>query len=464
MRKNICIIDDQWPAQHYPGFIDETKKLEESALKYLSIHHDDWPEKELLDLAKELIDNHNDDWAISAFKNPQLYINHIEEEVFSPDIIVFDWDYGMPFDSEDVLETILESSYSIIAVYTGADKEEEVTTVVKKDKFDIYRDRLQVIKKGDADAVQKVIAYCNSKFDTYFSYKFGKELKYNAVKSLNEILISIAKLSYKDFICAFGHKREDGTTEISIKEFVEIISQKFKNHLTNIDFTEKEIKPVACAENHLDDISRLWSYRMYYSPKDDLVRTGDIIQLTDRDKYTRYLVISADCHLLSFWKKNFGNLALVPMYEKENQNTNLKNKLKLNAGLSKYNSKSTRITSISNSWIQESLSILSSLPITNGDVIEYKDYVIFPKEIITINILPPMEIKEDNIAKIRSLRLLYSHFNEKVISEGRDRLNINEPFRTPLIQFVLNNITGYGSPDYPDSLQEVIKAKTLENE
>ncbi|MEY8760290.1 hypothetical protein [Chryseobacterium tongliaoense] len=200
---------------------------------------------------------------------------------------------------------------------------------------------------------------------------------------------------------------------------------------------------------------------MYYFPNDDLVRTGDIIQLVDGDEYTKYLVISADCHLLSFWKKNFGNLTLVPMYEKCNENVNLKNKLKLNAGLSKYNEKSSRVTSISNSWIQESLSIVSSIPVLNDTLLEYKDYVIFPKEIITINVPPPFEVNNDNINMIRNLRLLYSHFGSKVVEEGKSRINLNEPFRTPLIQFILNNISGYGSPDYPFNLQEVIKAKKL---
>lgn len=458
MRKNICIIDDQWPAEHYPGFIDETKKIEESALKYLYQSHSDWPEEELFKLAKEIIDNHNNEWTISAFKNPNLYFNHIEEEIFSPDIIIFDWDYGIPFDTDEALLKILESSYSIIAVYTGADKENEVTDIVNDTKFDLYRDRVRIIKKGDTDAVKQVIEYCNQKFKDNFSYKFGQELKYNSVKSLDEILVSISKLSYDEFICAFGHKREDGNTDITIKEFVEIISEKFKNHLSNIKFTEEEIKPVDCSGISVDDISKLWSYRMYYSPIDDLVRTGDIITLKDYDKHTKFLVISANCHLRQFWKKNFGNLALVPLYEKSNDNDNVKNKLVLFKSLGDYNK--ANATSISNEWTHDALSIVASVPVPNEHgQIEYKDYILFPKEIITINIPPPIEIKDDNLGKIRNLKLNYSD-SDMLIS--KNRININEPFRTPLIQFALNNITGYGAPDYPTSLQRVIKSIKLE--
>ncbi|MCT3756878.1 hypothetical protein HZP31_15900 [Elizabethkingia anophelis] len=458
MRKNICIIDDQWPAEHYPGFIDETKKIEESALKYLYQSHSDWPEEELFKLAKEIIDNHNNEWTISAFKNPNLYFNHIEEEIFSPDIIIFDWDYGIPFDTDEALLKILESSYSIIAVYTGADKENEVSDIVNDTKFDLYRDRVRIIKKGDTDAVKQVIEYCNQKFKDNFSYKFGQELKYNSVKSLDEILVSISKLSYNEFICAFGHKREDGNTDITIKEFVEIISEKFKNHLSNIKFTEEEIKPVDCSGISVDDISKLWSYRMYYSPIDDLVRTGDIITLKDYDKHTKFLVISANCHLRQFWKKNFGNLALVPLYEKSNDNDNVKNKLVLFKSLGDYNK--ANATSISNEWTHDALSIVASVPVPNEHgQIEYKDYILFPKEIITINIPPPIEIKDDNLGKIRNLKLNYSD-SDMLIS--KNRININEPFRTPLIQFALNNITGYGAPDYPTSLQGVIKSIKLE--
>lgn len=457
MRKNICIIDDQWPAEHYSDFIDETKKIEESALKYLYKNHAEWPEKELFNLAKELIDNH-DEWTLSAFKNPSLYFNHIDEELFSPDIIVLDWDYGLPMSTDESLYKILESSYSIIAVYTGADKQHEVTDIVEDNKFDLYRERIRIIKKGDTDAVKQVIDYCNEKFKNNFSYKFGQELKYNAVKSLDEILISISKLSYDEFICAFGHKREDGKTEISIKEFVEIISEKFKNHLTNINFTEREIKPVDCSELKVEDISKLWSYRMYYSPNDDLVRTGDIIDLKGYDKYTKYLVISANCHLQQFWKKNFGNLALVPLHEKCNENENLKSKLTLFSSLGSYNN--TKATSISNLWNNESLSVVASVPVWDKqDEIKYKNYIIFPKEIMSVNIPPPIELKDENLGNIRSQKLFYSH-SEILIKENR--ININEPFRTPLIQFAINNITGYGAPDYPSNLQEVIKSEKLE--
>ncbi|HIC8754445.1 hypothetical protein [Elizabethkingia anophelis] len=458
MRKNICIIDDSLPVVDYPEFINSAKLIDESALKFLCSQHSEWPEEPLKGLINEIISSHAD-WGINAFHTPTFYFNHIEEEIYSPEIIIFDWDYAGESEATDVhLYRVLSTSYSVVGIFTGADRKDEIEKIINNDPFKKYSDRIHLVEKGEENAIAKIINEVNQKFESHFSYKFGQELKYNSVKSLDEILVSISKLSYDEFICAFGHKSEDGNTDITIKEFVEIISEKFKNHLSNIKFTEEEIKPVDCSGISVDDISKLWSYRMYYSPIDDLVRTGDIITLKDYDKHTKFLVISANCHLRQFWKKNFGNLALVPLYEKSNDNNNVKNKLVLFKSLGDYNK--ANATSISNEWTHDALSIVASVPVPNEhSQIEYKDYIIFPKEIITINIPPPIEIKDDNLGKIRNLKLNYSD-SDMLIS--KNRININEPFRTPLIQFALNNITGYGAPDYPASLQGVIKSIKLE--
>jgi hypothetical protein len=56
----------------------------------------------------------------------------------------------------------------------------------------------------------------------------------------------------------------------------------------------------------------------------------------------------------------------------------------------------------------------------------------------------------------RKLALTYDHLED---FSGENRVNINEPFRSPLIQFVLSAITGFGAPDYPAELQNSINSK-----
>jgi hypothetical protein len=454
MSRNICIIDDEIPADNYPVFINERTRVDQSILKYLIKYHSEWQSDPLKNLIQDIFQNH-DDWVVSAFTHPNFYFNYTEENIFSPDIIIFDWDYDISIDTEKVLLRILNSTYAVIAIYTGADKKDEIENILAKDEFKSHAEyRIHLIEKGEDNSVGKVIKDASDRFDNNFSFKLGKELKKNAVSAVESILVSISKMSFDDFVWTFGSSddKEDKERHLTIKEFIEILSEKFKNELSEQRFSEDKYdsnsKP---ATDDVEIVRKLWSYRMFYKPTDNIIRTGDIIKKDD-DGDARYLVISSDCHLRQFWPKNFGSVTMVPLLA---TTTDKRLKDKLNLSKSRGNIKGKLASSITN-WraFPDSSSIIAGVPIihdADGKEILI-DYALFPRSVFSMDIPPPYQ----DPGVYRKLALTYDHLEN---FSGDNRVNINEPFRSPLIQFVLSAITGFGAPDYPAELQNSINSK-----
>jgi hypothetical protein len=439
MSRNICIIDDEIPAKDYPDFINPHTRVDQSILKFLITKHDDWPSEPLKNLVEDIFKNHKD-WTLSAFTHPNFYSNYTEENIFSPDIIIFDWDYDVSIDTESKLLEILNSTYAVIAIYTGAGMKDEIESILAKDEFKSHAEyRIHLIEKGEDNSVRKVIKDTSDRFDNNFSFKLGKELKKNAVSAVESVLVSISKMSFDDFVWTFGSSdnKEDKERHLTIKEFIEILSEKFKNELSEQRFSEDKYdsksKP---AKDDVEIVRRLWSYRMFYKPTDNLIRTGDIIKKKD-DGDARYLVISSDCHLRQFWPKNFGSVTLVPLLA-TTTDQRLKTKLKLSKSPS--NIKGKLASSITN-WraFPDSSSIIAGVPIIHdADGKESLiDYALFPRSVFSMDIPPP----DQDPGVYRKLALTYDHLED---FSGENRVNINEPFRSPLIQFVLSAITGFG--------------------
>lgn len=449
MKRKICIIDDSLPTSDYPDFIDETELLNQSILKYLCHHHESWPEEPLRELLLEIFKNH-DDWTISGFLNPDFYFNHVEEEIYSPEVIIFDWDYATTsVATEEHLLNILKSTYSVIGIYTGADKKEEIESILAHSDFQPYLEtRIRMVEKGATDSVAKILEEVNSRFDSHFSFKLGQELKFNAVRALDSILADIGGMSFDEFIWTFGDKKDKGKNErtITINEFIEILSEKFRNNLSNADWSETKFESSESGNVTEELIRKLWSYRLYRVPNDDLVRVGDIISKGEGSKDEKYLVISSDCHMKQLWKKNFGSLTLIPLFANTATNGTFQDRLL--TARSRSDIRKAKATSMMNLQKFDSLPLITSIPSENekGEI-EYTDYVAFPRSVFSINVPKPANLEEH---QVRIQALHYSHIDGY---SGEGRLTINEPFRSPLIQYCINEVTGYGAPDYPIELQ-----------
>ena len=449
--KTVCYIDDKIPVANFPDYFEETKLIDQQVLRFL-LKNDttDWSEDENVKGVIVSLLDHSADWECYAFTAPQFFINHRENgNYINPDIILYDWDYNdsISSDSSEVhLFELLKSTHSIIIIYTGADKNDELTGILQKEEFKPYKDRLTLIEKGKPlndennaeKSVDKVIKEAKNRFEFNFSYKYAKELLYNANRSLNEVLSEISSLSVDQFINSFGYQ-ENNNFIVESEEFAGIIFDKYKQKLI------ENLPPLKNPSTEKKDVSediikKIWSYRLYYTLKNGQVKQGDIIKHQD----DLFLIFSSDCHMEKFWCKNYGFLAVIPLY-KIDKNEKCKD---LFGDLKK--SKKFYPTSLINTQGIENIAVLPAIPIKD----DFFDCILCPKAIRTIEIpLPTVDGK--NTADIRKEKSLeYSDVDnlERVVS-------ISENFKNQLIQFVQDNITGYGCPDFPKILSDYLGNK-----
>ena len=449
--KTVCYIDDKIPVANFPEYFEETKLIDQQVLRFL-LKNDttDWSEDEnvkgvivsLLDLSA--------DWECYAFTAPQFFINHRNNGYcINPDVILYDWDYNdspSSNSSEKHLLDLLKSTHSIIIIYTGADKTDEINDILHKDEFKPYKDRLTLNEKGKPlndknnaeKSVNEVIEEAKKRFESNFSYKYAKELLYNSNKSLNEVLSEISALSVEEFINSFGHK-ENNNFIVESEEFAGIIFDKYKQKLIE-NLPALESPSTEKKDLSSDIIKKIWSYRLYYNSQSNQIKQGDIIKYNDN----LFLAFSSDCHMERFWCKNYGFLAVIPLY-KIGKNEKCKD---LFGELTKSNN--FKPTSLTNTQGLENIAVLPAIPINDN----FFDYILFPKGIKTIEIpLPTVNGKNTNdIRKDKSLEYSDVDNLDKVVS-------ISENFKNQLIQFVQDNITGYGCPDFPKILSDYLGNK-----
>jgi len=451
MRCSICYIDDRIPAidEAVNKIIDNTKKLDETILKLLltSVNEENWDEKEVRDLITLLLGK--EDILLSAFTNPSFYFNHNQSEIYRPEIFILDWDYnGDTNDTEDYLKQLLDYSFCFIAIYTRYDKLHEIEAILEKPEFLDNKNRIVIWHKEDSDSVDKLIANIMQLREENFSFKFGHELRKNAIDATERILLDLGASTSNDISKYFQ------ITDDSNKDLIDFISERFKSYLASSKLKvldEKEIDEVKIPEHTLDELAgKLWSHRLYYYPSetDQLFRKGDIF-IKDG---IYHLVISADCDLAKFWHKNFGSLNCIKLYPFDEKDV-IKEKLLLTRKAD-IKSKLFQFSLISdvNSLTQGPF-ILPFLRVKTDGQILLKDFFAFPKDTISFSI-PAPDTGGDK-TKLSKLSLKYGHLENSV-----KLASLTEPFLTQTVEHILNVLRGFGVPDYPKSVVELLHNKT----
>lgn len=429
MKHSICFIDDKIPISNYGEYFNDTDIINGSIIKFL-LHQNglEWEDSVVKSLCEKLVDEPQN-WTISAFTSPAFYSNYTESAVFSPEIVIFDWDYefGPGSDSsETYLLKILQESYTMVFVFSGSDNVDEIKQIIQGEKFQKFGDRLGIIDKHGVNSVTEIFSQIAQKEQTNFSFSYGFEVVRNSNKAINQVLSDISLLSIEDFVASIGELK-DGSKYIATNEnFIDAIVPRYKSILRAIN-TTTEISINKTVDADLFNLRKTWSFRLYDNINTNRVRMGDIIRKSDGNCF---LVVSSDCHLHKFKKANFAFLSLIPMLlcgTNEAQKVMKRNK----TGVS--------ISSLTSNK-QSSVTILPCVPINNT----YVDYVVIPKGILSI------EVETGNNAT----DLLYNNLDgyEKITS-------VSDPFKSPLMQYIFDNITGYGCPDFPDLLKTNLNAK-----
>jgi len=435
---NLCVIDDKIPVGQFSNKIEvmETSILDRNILlNYINLAEEiAWPDTNLYNLIKRLIAQADPEFDISGFITHSFYLNYISENIYSPDVIIFDWDVNTPGTSSEIsLKTILNNTYCLVAIYTEYDKREEIDAIIKGEEFKAFEYRLFLIEKNKENSHLIIIEEIKSHLDD-FIYKYGRDFKSKIVTAINTSFSRIGSLSFNQFIKVFGEfDKTKKEYSISSLDFIEIMNEQIKSHLISSGTIQHLIAPDSNGDLLAE--KKLWHFRMFHEPQDDIVRKGDIVWHKTEGKY--YFIISTDCHLGHFWSKNLGYLAMVPLYKSDS--------LDLAQRIKQYIHPETLKQFKINSLVNPRM-------ITNITMIPYldkeSDYIFTPKEIKSISIPKPADRE---ILKYEDIQDF----------EPRKRFRLNEPFLGSLIEFTLRNITDIGVPDYSssinDSLKEVIK-------
>lgn len=450
MIHSICVIDDGIPTEQEKSVeIDVAKQLDANTLRFLLREEIVWSTEEdhLKSLVSELIDA-KEYWNVSAFKHPNFLMHSIENELCRPEIVIYDWEFHTkPGEQIEALFRILNECFTVVFIYSGADKEDEIREVMASDRFKPFVNRMEFIDKGsyisgtpsETILIEKV---CELR-DSNFSFKFGTKIRQKSLEAVDRILVELGKATLNDVSAYFN------LTHDTKRDLVDFIGERFRNRLNGIDMgelpDESEV-PVGTYDEAL--AKELWAYRLYFHPgeSDNIVRRGDVVYKVEDGTDRLYLVISADCDLDRFWHKNFGSINLIPLIKIDKSQIGLIEKLTATVDPHKIRSELTQPSLTSRiSCLAEGPFVLPLIKIGN----DFANYMGYPKEIFSVSISKPDGLSRD---QLKNERLKYSHW-----VEYKRIVTVAEPFLSPLIEHVIKSLSGYGVPDYPATIKETIE-------
>jgi len=437
---NLCIIDDKIPVEQYMRKVevDSTNLIDQNIFtNYLKFADEEkWEDTNLYYLLKDLNENKDFDMNICGFTSHSLYMKYINENLFSPDIIIFDWDIGVSDKSSDEsLKEILEKTYCLIAIYSGCDKIDEIKAIIQEEPFKSFNYRLFIVDKSEQNSALLVINKINEHLNE-FSYEYGREFKHELNSAINKTFCKIGKLSFNQFIKLFGYyDKDDKKYKIPSLDFIEMMFDQIKAHL----MSSCSVNQLIAEDDSLLDVimieKQLWHYRMFHKPQDNIVRKGDIVRYKDEDRY--YLIISSDCHLNDFWKKNLGFIVAIPIYKSNDPIIqNILKSYKKNSNLSNF-----KLSSLVNPPQGAGITLLPHMD-------NESDYIVLLKAVKTFEVENPYDNKE------ATYKLKYDEISD---FDGEHRYRLNEPFLSALIEYFLRNISDIGVPDYSKQIEEILK-------
>jgi len=451
MRYSVCIIDNDIPAagvQAQELNIKDSELLNTSNLQLL-LQKENWTDEVIRNLTQTLLEQKDDDgispkWDVYGFTNPSLYINTIDNGFFRSDLVVFDWEYP-GVDSESVLKEILNRTFSLVFIFSKADKEQEIRTVLAKPEFQEFKERLEYLDKTKAnvDQTNVLLQKAGQMYANNFSFRFASVLRKKAVQCTDKILSDMGRASLNDV------KNHVVIGDGGKKDFIDFLAERFRTSIAEkdiYDLVEQIPEPGnGAAAPDATLAAKVWGYRLYFHHEngDNLVRRGDIVRIEGVFR----MVLSADCDLLRIWKKNLGIINMVALHELDQNNADLKTWLtycvKPEKIPGKISSLLGRIGDLSDGPF-----VLPFVPVEQG----IKNFVAMPKELISERIALPDGWNNLSHADKNKHPMRYSNWL------GAERVcTISEPFLTPVIQHVFNSMGGTAVPDYPEHMKEILE-------
>lgn len=477
MPYKICIVDDQLP--FIPGR-DTTVCSHNEMLEMLTRTWDEQPTQRLV---RTLIEDPDNNWVVSATKNPEFYLS-AAKDLFRADIIIFDWDYGTQArESQEYLYDILRTSFSIVCIYTHLGQDEQISAILAENRFDPFRNRLHFVRKSDADSHTTLLETARQLFDDNYAFRFEAQLRSVCLSGLDEVLVEFGKVTlaqtrawledtstdsaeWKEMLIEKLTEKLDDNNELiqlladsgfhrrEVKSFVEMVCGKIRSFLEVSPPHPAAATPAAQQAVTAADYAimrSLWNFRLYNHPANNmLVRRGDIIKESAANSDVLYLVLTPDCELYRFWHKCYGILNVIPLYRASRTNTLLNTKLTLTREAAAVGRAFERIASFMHhdSGLPPNVMVLPSIRIGT----QLQDYIVFANQLECREIPMPQNVRAMAISDKAKEALQLCHLTayERVCA-------VSEPFISPLAQLISASIIGFGTPDYPRAFQGQLK-------
>lgn len=438
-----------------------------------------WTDQSVHALCDELLSKANN---VMAFRQPDAAIKYLKEGARLPDVIVYDLVYASSSKDKSSLadlEYILSHCLCTVQVYTQEPAEEyNVELGLLREKY-LSRFAEPKPKTITAEALADLIG---KHLQTSFSAHLANAVRLSSAKAIEEVLVKIDNLplDYAVKLLTGNEKPEDlellDLLGIKVGEALE--SNKELNDAVGQYFTGKGLDPEAvnkvvgeivallvshtreyvseggllkiirdaseisvAKENALpqeksDQVIRdFFAFRLFSHPKDDLVRTGDIMASTAEhvapsDFPTLYLVLTPPCDLEKFWKKTRGVLTLAKMHPLTNEGTQ-------------------EVKNYGNPNFEMGESITARHPLVIPWVplgsSSNMDYVLFAYEISFMYFEDAALAKAGKTNKQVDRPLFYENLQGKVARKCR----LSEPFLTGILSQIQDILFRSGIPNYP---------------
>ena len=142
---SLCILDDKIPVQRLTDIeVDETGYIDSNILRHC-LKLDDWDDPDLKSFVEAL--QKEKSFLLSGFRNHNFFFNYKQNCLFSPDVIVFDWDVGDTTDSAENLLRLLKETHSFVSIFSGADNDDIIARKLEEGEFKEYENRLSIVSK-----------------------------------------------------------------------------------------------------------------------------------------------------------------------------------------------------------------------------------------------------------------------------------------------------------------------------
>jgi len=481
-RMTVWIVDDDIPLSSAPFDADDMllgrRPIDRGAL--LSLLKADWPDANVRDLCAELTENVAN---VLAFVQPSHAVETLSRGVGVPDVIIYDLRYQTDQSGQNssyYLEKLLKSCVSVVQVYTNessdeADRDLEDLRLAYPSRLVPPRQKAETnagelsqliaarlseslsahlagpLRRLSLLAVEEVLVKLdNLKPSTAVELLLGhgltpEELELELIdlfsEKIGETLVESEALraSFSSYLQRLGLEGErvgEAASEVAsifvahVKEMIRT-DGSLLNALQDVFVHHQTPRPAGEANARDEDIvRRFFSFRLFSRPKDNVVRTGDIVRMDDSSDL--FLVLTPACDLAQFWKKTRGDLTLVRLRPIEA------------GGREKMVSYGNQKNVGSSMTAQQPL-VIPSVPIGND---ELADCLLFPHDPLVVQLRDNDLFSAGKTNKGLSSPLRYS---DSCLPGNFVRVcRISEPFLTGVLDKVRDVLFRAGVPDFPD--------------